>query len=53
MAPMQASSRFLRRMFLVFFARTVPASRSAKPHCMKKTKPQIMSHRVSDLRTSK
>ena len=52
--PTHASSRFLRRMFLVFFARTVPASRSAKPHCMKKTrKAQIMSQRVSAERASR
>ena len=32
----------------MFFARTVPASRSAKPHCMKKTrKPHSMSQKVS------
>jgi len=47
-APMHASRRFLRRMFFVFFARTVPASRRAKPHCMKKTrKPQMSSQNVS------
>ena len=45
---MHASSMFLSRMFFVFLARTVPASRSAKPHCMKKTrKPQIMSQKAS------
>ena len=39
---------FLRRMFFVFLARTVPASSRAKPHCMKKTrKPQSMSQKVS------
>ena len=37
-------------MFFVFFARTVPASRSAKPHCMQKTRqPQSMSQSVSAL----
>ena len=52
-APTHASSRFFRRMFLVFFARTVPASRRAKPHCMKKTrKPQSMSQKVSALMPS-
>ena len=47
-APTLASSRFLSRMFFVFLARTVPASRRAKPHCMKKTKkPQTMSQKAS------
>jgi hypothetical protein len=38
MAPMQASSRFLRRMFFVFLVRTEPASSRPKPACMKKTR---------------
>ena len=36
-APMHASSRFLRRMLRVFFVRTEPASSMPKPACMKKT----------------
>ena len=38
MAPMQASRRFLRRMFFVFLVRTEPASSRPKPACMKKTR---------------
>ena len=38
MAPMQASSRFLRRMFFVFLVRTEPASSKPNPACMKNTK---------------
>ena len=35
-------------MFFVFFARTVPASRRAKPHCMKKTrKPHTTATRAT------
>ena len=34
---MQASSRFLRRMFLTFFARMLPALSVAKPACIRKT----------------
>ena len=33
---MQASSRFLRRMFLTFFARMLPALSVAKPACIRK-----------------
>ena len=31
---MQVLTTFFRRMFFVFFRRTLPASRRAKPHCM-------------------
>ena len=37
MAPRQVSSQFLMRMLTVFFDLTAPASKKAKPHCMKKT----------------
>ena len=37
MAPRQVSSQFLMRMLTVFFDLTAPASKNAKPHCMKKT----------------
>jgi hypothetical protein len=37
-APRHASSRFLIKMFFVFFERTEPASSMAKPVCMKKTR---------------
>jgi hypothetical protein len=33
---MQASSKFLRRMFLTFFWRIEPAERVAKPACIRK-----------------
>ena len=36
-APTHASKMFLRRMFLVFLARTKPAQSIANPVCMKKT----------------
>lgn len=41
-APIQASSRFLRRMFFVFLVRTEPASSKPKPACMKKTNAPTM-----------
>lgn len=34
---------FFSRMFFVFLTRTVPASSSAKPHCMKKTRKEHCS----------
>ena len=44
--PRHASSTFLSRMFLVFLARTEPASRSAKPACQSR-KERETERRVS------
>ena len=46
--PKQRSEKFLIRMLMVFFALTEPASRKAKPACMKMIMvPMIMRKRWS------